>query len=96
MANTLVQFRADETERSLAIQILKKLGMDLPTYLRMSMSRLVSEKGIPFSMKLDPQSENKGTQALKRASRIAEEYGISEMSLEEINEEIAAARAQGA
>ena len=32
--------------------------------------------------------------ALRRASRIAEEYGIADMSLDEINDEIAAARGQ--
>ena len=95
MASTLVQFRADETERSLAIQILDQLGMDLPSYLRMSLARLVSEKGIPFSMKLDAPTENKGTLAMKRASRIAEEYGLSHMSLDEINAEIDAVRSQG-
>ena len=32
---------------------------------------------------------------MKRASRIAEEYGISDMTLEEINSEIAEARKKG-
>ena len=34
-------------------------------------------------------------QAVKKASRIAEENGISDMTLDEINEEIAQARRQG-
>lgn len=76
MANTLVQFRANETERMEAVQICEQLGIDLPTYLRMCMSRLVKEKGIPFSMKLSSENENKGVQAMKRASQIAKENGI--------------------
>ena len=55
------------------------------------MSRLVKEQGVPFSMKLMP-AENPGIVAMKRASKIASERGISDMTLDEINAEIAAAR----
>ena len=111
MANTLIQFRADETERMEAVSILQQLGLDMPSYLRMCVSRLVSAKGIPFSMTINQSSSNRGIEAMKRASRIAEEYccptflicmehasriaeenGISDMSLDEINAEIADAR----
>lgn len=92
MANTLVQFRAEETARIKAISICERLGIDLQTYLRMCMSRLIQENGIPFSMKLSEESENRGLNAMKAASRIAAENGISEMSLDEINAEISAAR----
>ena len=92
MANTLVQFSTDETERAEATQILDQLGLDMPSYLRMCVSRLVRDRGIPFSMKINEASENKGVSAMKRASRIAEENDISDMTLDEINAEIAEAR----
>ena len=92
MANTLVQFRADDTAKAQAIQICERLGIDLPTYLRMCIARLVKENGVPFSMKLEEQQENRGIRAMKQASRIAEAEGIADMSLEEINAEIAEAR----
>ncbi len=92
MANTLVQFRTEETARIKAVSICEKLGIDLPTYLRMCMSRLIQENGVPFSMKIDEISENKGIQAMKAASRIAVENGISDMALDEINAEITEAR----
>lgn len=92
MANTLVQFRTEEAMRIKAIGICERLGIDLPTYLRMCVSRLIQENGIPFSMKLDAEPENRGLAAMKEASRIARENGISEMTLEEINAEISAAR----
>ena len=92
MTNSLIQFRADETMRFKSVSICEKLGIDLQTYLRMCMSRLVQENGIPFSMKLEAEPVNRGLEAMKRASRIAEENGISDMSLDEINAEIAAAR----
>ena len=91
MASTLIQFRTEDTEKIKSIQILDKLGLSLPAYLRMCISRINQENGIPFSMKLE-ESSNPGIRALQKASRIAEENGISEMSLEDINEEISKAR----
>ena len=91
MANTVVQFRADETLQIRAVGICERLGIDLQTYLRMCLSRLIQENGIPFSMKLDT-SENRGLEAMKAASRIAAANGLTDMTLDEINAEIAAAR----
>lgn len=92
MANILVQFRAEETTRIRAAAICEKLGIDLATYLRICMSKLVQENGIPFNMKLNEKQESRGLKAMKEASRIAAENGISEMTLDEINAEISAAR----
>ena len=94
MASSLVQFRADESMKIKAADICEQLGMDLTTYLRMCMSRLVQENGVPFSMKLEKDKGAKAIAAMKEASRIAQENSIADMSLEEINAEIAAARAQ--
>lgn len=43
-------------------------------------------------MKIDDTFENRGMEAMKTASRIAAENGISDMTLDEINAEIAEAR----
>ena len=91
MASTLVQFRTEDTEKLKSIQILEKLGLSLPAYLRMCMSRLNQENGIPFNMTLE-KKYSPGIYALEKASKIAEEYGISDISLDEINAEIAEAR----
>ena len=92
MANTLVQFRAEETVRIKAVNICEKLGIDLPTYLRMCMSRLIQENGVPYSMKVDDLSAGRGMKAMKAASHIAAENGIANMTLDEINTEIFEAR----
>lgn len=91
MANSLVQFRTDDTSKIKAVNICEQLGIDLPTYLRMCIAKLVQENGIPFSMKIS-NDENIALNAMKAASRIAAENGISEMTLDEINAEIAEAR----
>jgi DNA-damage-inducible protein J len=95
MANSLVQFRIDDTTRIQATNICEQLGIDLPTAMRMFVTRLVQEKGIPFSMKLtDIPNGSKALAAMKNASRTAEEKGISNMTLDEINAEISAARTE--
>lgn len=93
MANSMVQFRADEDLKLQATVICNKLGMDLPMYLRMCLTRMVSENGIPFDMHVS-DADNVGISAMRKAQRIAEKVGISDMTLDEINDEIAKARKQ--
>lgn len=89
MANSLVQVRVDEQLKEDATDIYEELGMDLPTAIRIFLKRSVQEKGIPFSMKLtDIQRGNKAISAMRRMSQAAEEKGVADMSLEEINQEI--------
>lgn len=94
MANSLVQFRTDDATKTKAMDICRRLGIDLPTYMRMCVSRLVQENGIPFSMKIDDDKENSAIEAMKSASRIARNNGIDDMTLDEINAEISATRKQ--
>ena len=94
MANGLLQLRIDETLRQEATDIYAQLGLDLPTAIRIFLTRSVQVRGIPFSMQL-PGKDGKATAAIaamRRMSRTAEENGIANMSLDEINAEIAAAR----
>ncbi len=93
MASTLIQFRTDDVSKAQASLICAKLGIDLQVYLRMCMTRLIQENGVPFSMRVD-DIKNKGIAALKRSSERAIESGVADMSLDEINAEIDAARAE--
>ena len=85
--STLVQFRVDEDSKAQAMLICNKLGIDLQTYMRMCISRLISSNGIPFDMVLNNEP-SKGVKALLEMGRISRNNGNSEMSLDEINEEI--------
>lgn len=91
--STLVQFRLDEDSKLQASLICNKLGIDLQTYMRMCISRLISNNGIPFDMVLST-SQTKGILALEKAGQISKENGNFEMNLDEINEEIKKARAE--
>lgn len=95
MASSLIQFRTDDISRNKAASICERLGIDLPTYMRMCISRLIQENGIPFSMKFGREPGNRALEAMKAASRIAEKNGTADMTLDEINAEIAEARKQG-
>ena len=90
----IVQFRVDDDLKMQATSGYEKLGIDLSTALRMFMKRSVLENGIPFSMVLDDNSydSSKALQALKRMQEISKANGNSEMTLDEINEEIRLAR----
>ena len=49
---TLVQARTPEELKTSAADILEKLGLNMSTYINMSLNQLVIQKGIPFEVKL--------------------------------------------
>lgn len=96
MASSLVQIRLDDNLKSEASALYEALGLDLPTAIRMFIKRSVMVNGIPFSMTL-PENEYKATRALRAMQEISEAAsaaGVSDMTLDEINAEIDAARAE--
>ena len=89
----LVQFRTDKLLKQQATMIFESLGMDLPTAIRMFLTRSVLERGLPFEVKLPENAVTRsdGLDAFYEARKQLSD--IPEMSLEEINAEIAEARA---
>ena len=85
MENNLVKFVIDDESILKATLICYKLGINLETYLRICINRLILENGITFEMKIkgEPSSAMK---ALLEAGIISKENGNSEMTLDEINE----------
>lgn len=49
---TLIQFRVDEQLKQDATDVLFRLGLDMPTGIRMFLKRVVLEQGLPFSTSL--------------------------------------------
>lgn len=88
----LIQFRADKTLKQEVADIYEQLGMDLPTAFRMFMARSKMVKGLPFEATLPPDTltredaRNAFWDARKQLSN------VPEMTIDEINAEIAAAR----
>ena len=93
MASSIIQFRIDDDLKTEATAIYEKLGIDLSTAVRMFLKRSVMENGIPFPMTLKKEeSAVYALQALKELNAEAANNGLSDMSLDEINAEIAAYR----
>ena len=90
----LIQFRADKALKQEVAEIYESLGMDLPTAFRMFMARSKMVKGLPFEAVL-PESTITRAEAKKAFYDLREQAAdIPEMSLDEINAEIAATRAE--
>lgn len=90
----LIQFRADKALKQEVTEIYERLGMDLPTAFRMFMTRSKMVKGLPFEATLPEQTitrveaKNAFYELRKQAA------DVPEMSLDEINAEISAVRAE--
>lgn len=88
----LVQVRVDKSLKEEVTDIYESLGMDLPTAIRMFLTRSKMVRGIPFETKL-PQGMITKTEALNAFEELRRQAAdVPEMSLEEINAEIADAR----
>ena len=88
----LNQFRSDKALREDCIAIYEAMGMDLNTAFRMFMERTRMVRGLPFPAVLP---ENRMTRADARAAIEAmrrEAADTPDISLDEINAEIHAAR----
>lgn len=94
MASSMIQIKVDEQLQNEASKIYEKLGIDLSTAVQMFLKRSVLDNGIPFKMTL-PKEEYKISQVENALDKIQENAvlnGTSEMTLEEINNEITETR----
>ena len=89
-----IQFSVDKNLRQEVAQIYESLGMDLTTALRMFLIRSKIERGLPFSAKL-PETKFSRADAWNAFEELRRQAAdVPEMSLDEINAEITAARAE--
>jgi DNA-damage-inducible protein J len=94
MSTSLLQVRVEDSLKDKANQVFEELGIDMSTAVRMFLKRSVMENGIPFKMTLPKNAYNaeRGYRAMVEIEEASEKNGLSDMSLDEINEEIAASR----
>ncbi|MCD8337136.1 MAG: type II toxin-antitoxin system RelB/DinJ family antitoxin [Lachnospiraceae bacterium] len=89
---SLVQVRVDKSLKEEVSDIYETLGMDLPTAIRMFLTRSKMVRGIPFETTL-PKEMVTRTEALEAFEELRRQAAdVPEMSLEEINQEIAGVR----
>lgn len=98
MATSVMQVRVDDDLRTKATAVYDELGIDLPTAIRMFLKRSVVVNGVPFSMTLPKQDykAESAIRAMQNLSESAQQNGTADMSLDEINAEIAACRKERA
>lgn len=90
----LNQFRSDKALRDECAAIYEALGMDLNTAFRMFMERTRMERGLPFPAVL-PEKHMTRLEAKAAIQALRDEAKeLPEMTLDEIDAEIAAARAE--
>ena len=96
MATSLLQVRIEESLKDDAARVFERLGIDTSTAVRMFLKRAVMENGIPFRMTLPkaPYSAERGYRAMIEIGESAERNGVADMTLDEINAEIEASRAE--
>ena len=86
-----LQVRVDDELKKQATEILEKEGLDLSTAVRMFLKRVILEDGFPFNKGID-ETTLRALIAIRTMQKISEANGNSEMTLDEINEEIRLAR----
>jgi len=90
----LNQFRCDKALRDDCVAIYNALGMDLNTAFRMFMERSRMVRGLPFPAVLPDETPARERARKALAAARAQAADLPEMTLDEINAEIAAARAE--
>jgi len=97
---TNLSIRIDRELKDEADQVFNSLGMNLTTAITVFVRQAVRQKKIPFEITLFPENEGKGVSmrdAMAASERIWQnsvQNGTDRMTPEEIDAEIAAARAE--
>ena len=96
MSTSLVQMRIDTKLRDEANTLFDTLGLDMSTAVKIFLKKCLAEGGLPFEVKNETAEyrSQKGLEAFLALRKQAEENGLTGMTLEEINAEIDAARAE--
>lgn len=90
----LIQFRVDNDLKQDVAEICEALGTDMPTVFRMCMKQMRIVRGIPFPTRL-PETVVTRREALDAFDEMRRQAAdVPEMTLDEINAEIRAARAE--
>lgn len=89
----LVQARVDKELKQEVTEIYESLGLDLPTAIRMFFVRSKMVRGIPFETTLPKEMITRSEALAALEDMFDQAKDVPEMSLDEINEEIAQVRA---
>jgi DNA-damage-inducible protein J len=94
MTTATLQIRVEDNLKEQAMALFERLGLDLPTAIRIFLKKSVAENGVPFEIKEKPRVSANGLEALYTLNAEAIKNGKAGMTEEEIEAEIAIAHAE--
>lgn len=91
---TVICVEIEEKIYNRAAEIFERSGLDVPSVIQMFLQYVVAENKVPLFMLLSQKEycAEQAIRAMQSLSEAAPENGTADMSLDEINAEIAAAR----
>lgn len=84
MAQTLVNFRIDESTKKQMEQICSELGITMSTAFNIFAKKVIREKRIPFDISIDPFYSESNMKALSKSIKELEQGKVVVKSMEEL------------
>ena len=84
MAQTLINFRIDETTKKQMEQICNELGITMSTAFNIFAKKVIREKRIPFDVSIDPFYSESNMKALSKSIKELEQGKVVVKSMEEL------------
>ena len=84
MAQTLVNFRIDETTKKQMEQICNELGIAMSTAFNIFAKKMVREKRIPFDVSIDPFYSESNMKAIDESIKQLEKGKVVRKTMKEL------------
>lgn len=84
MAQTLVNFRIDESTKKQMEQICSELGITMSTAFNIFAKKVIREKRIPFDVSIDPFYSESNMKALSKSIKELEQGKVVVKSMKEL------------
>lgn len=84
MAQTLINFRIDETTKKQLEEICSELGITMSTAFNIFAKKVIREKRIPFDVSIDPFYSESNIKAISESIKQLEEGKVIIKTMEEL------------
>ncbi len=84
MAQTLINFRIDETTKKQMEQICNELGITMSTAFNIFAKKMIREKRIPFDVSIDPFYSESNMKAIDESIKQLEEGKVVRKTMKEL------------
>ncbi len=84
MAQTLINFRIDETTKKQMEQICNELGITMSTAFNIFAKKVIREKRIPFDVSIDPFYSESNMKALEKSVQQLKDGKVVIKTIEEL------------